>query len=248
MADRPKIVFPGGAIIPDWRIVTTPDANAALGALFDVFIGPKWGSLGAAGDKVHRAVLRSYAASGRAPSALKIADATGMALQEVAASLVSLAGCDLVVLDSAGGVVGAYPFTCHPGEHLVETGGITIGAMCAIDALGIGAMLGQPAIVRSACRYCGHPLVVELSDKGRELHRVDPAGIAIWSGLGYAAGCAASSLCTGQVFFCNTAHREAWCADRSGGRDGIRLSLAEALVVGRAIFEPMRPRPWPPSA
>ncbi|MEI4600265.1 organomercurial lyase, partial [Klebsiella pneumoniae] len=79
---------------------------------------------------------------------------------------------------------------------------------------------------------------------------VEPGAIVVWSGRRYASGCAASSLCTLQAFFCDDDHLAAWCASGPvGADDGIRLCLAEALEVGRAIFAPMRMemRPWLPT-
>jgi hypothetical protein len=40
-------------------------------------------------------------------------------------------------------IVGAYPLTSRKTEHQVHVGGKRVHAMCAIDALGVRAMLGR---------------------------------------------------------------------------------------------------------
>jgi hypothetical protein len=52
------------------------------------------------------------------------------------------------------------------------------------------------------------------------------------------AGCAADTLCTVITFFCSAAHLEAWRSANHPDAAGFRLSLDEAVQVGRAIFGP----------
>lgn len=235
------VAFPGGAIIPDWGAVTTPQAQDALRAIVGAFIGPKWDGLDETESRIHGIVLSGYASGGQAPATADVAAAAGLTMDEADGVLRRLAGRDLLILDAAGRISGAYPFTEGPTEHRVEASGLTMGAMCAIDALGIGAMLERDVVVRSACRQCARPLAIRTRSDGRELDQVEPSGIVVWSGHRYAADCAASSLCTLQAFFCDDAHLEAWCTNSpAAGQDGVRLSLAEALEVGVALFAPMR--------
>ena len=244
----PAVEFPGGVIIPDWGAVTTPQAQNALRAVVEAFIGPKWDGLDETESRIHGIVLSAYAMSGHAPEAADVAAGAGLAIAETDSVLRRLAGRDLLILNAAGRIGGAYPFTDGPTEHHVETGGLSVGAMCAIDALGVGAMLERDITVRSACRQCARALAIHTRSHGRQLDQVEPSGIVVWSGHRYAAGCAASSLCTLQAFFCDDAHLETWRTNSlAAGQDGVRLSLSEALEVGRAIFAPMRMelRPWP---
>ena len=102
-------------------------------------------------------------------------------------------------------------------------------------------LLERDSVIRSACRQCRHALAIHTRRSGRDLDEVQPAGIDVWSGHRYAAGCAASSLCTLQAFFCDDDHLDAWRMSRQvAAGDGIRLSLPETLEIGRAIFAPMR--------
>jgi hypothetical protein len=100
---------------------------------------------------MQQAVLRSFAATGRPPAkeALDRVAADGsLTAQEV---LSALHRGDYVRLDTAGRIVAAYPFSPGPTRHRVTLpGGRTVFAMCAIDALGIPAMLDTDAKIDSA--------------------------------------------------------------------------------------------------
>ncbi|ODT84347.1 MAG: mercuric reductase [Phenylobacterium sp. SCN 70-31] len=182
-------------------------------------------------SRIHGIVLSGYAATGHAPETADVAAAAGLTRDEADGVLRRLAERDLLVLDAAGRISGAYPFTDSPTEHHVAAGG--------------RAMLERDVAVRSACRHCRRPLVIRTRSHGRELDQVEPIGIVVWSGHRYAAGCAASSLCTLQAFFCEDVHLETWRANSpAAGQEGVRLSLAEALEIGVAIFAPMRME-WP---
>src|SRR6266536_1670989 len=57
---------------------------------------------------------------------------------------------------ATGELAGAYPFVANPRGHQVHlTGGLTVQAYCAIDALGIPAMLDQDATITSTTRSPG---------------------------------------------------------------------------------------------
>lgn len=247
-AGWPAVAFPSGVIIPDWGAVTTAPAQEALRAVVEAFIGRKWDGLDETESRIHGIVLSGFALSGHAPETADVAAAAGLSINETDSVLRRLTGRDLLILDAAGQIKGAYPFTDGPTEHHVDAGGFAVSAMCAIDALGVGAMLERDITVRSACRQCARPLAIHTRSHGRALGHVEPSGIVVWSGHRYAAGCAASSLCTLQALFCDVVHLEAWRASASvAAEDGVRLSLSEALEVGRAIFAPMRMemQPWP---
>jgi hypothetical protein len=184
-------------------------------------------------------VLLGYSRIGRAPTPEVVADALDADPTAVAHILARLRSRDLVVIDAAGHVTGAYPFTDRATGHRVALGSREIAANCAIDALGIGAMLDADSVIRSLCGSCGRPVEIVTSGDGQRVPAFSPDRVIVWSGAHAATGCAASSLCTVQLFFCCDEHLHAWRDKTEAGADGIRLSLEEAMQVACALFVPM---------
>jgi len=61
----------------------------------------------------------------------------------------------------------AYPFSAIPTLFVVRVrGGQERYTCCAIDALGIAPMLGQPVEIRSQCHDCGIPLTFSVDPDG----------------------------------------------------------------------------------
>jgi alkylmercury lyase len=65
-----------------------------------------------------------------------------------------------------------------------------------------------------------------------------PSGAAVWYDFAYDAS-AATSCCPAIAFFCSDEHRRQWLNDQMPRRNGIGLTMDEALEVGRAIFSPV---------
>jgi hypothetical protein len=227
--------------LPDWSVVRSEAARQALQAAVDAFdMSRQWVGLEAAEHSIWRAILVAYAATGTAPLTADLPAETKLPPDAIEETLRRLRRRDLVVLDSDGRIVGAYPFTNRATEHQVQVGDQSFTAMCAIDALGIGAMLGTDATVRSACEHCSAPIKITTRDKGQAVGTIAPGPVVVWSGIQYADACAATSLCTVQAFFCSDEHL---AASREDAAHGFRLSIEEALQVGRAIFGPMLRNP-----
>jgi mercuric reductase len=239
-ADESRVaVLRAGVHLPDWSLVQTEAGRQALDAAFRaVDMGRKWSHLNELEDRVWRSVLELYAEDGRAPTLSRLAETVGTEPPAVADSLQNLKRRDLVILGPDGAITGAYPFADHLTEHRVRLGASEVIAMCAVDALGMGAMLGRDAVIQSRCRYCGKAVEITTADRGRALASVLPDSAIVWSGIQYASGCAATSLCTVQAFFCSE-HLRPWRRDAAASARGIRLSLEEGLQVGKAIFVPM---------
>lgn len=234
-----------GVEMPAWSFVTDPAAREALAAgMAAARRAEKWSGLGATEDRVWRAVLLEFAYSGRAPDTVRLASVTGLHGQVVAAVLRTLCGRDLLVLDTEGGTVrvaAAYPFCAWATEHQVRFTGMQmqVGCLCAIDALGAGAMLGRDTEVSSSCRACGAPVRIATRSAGRALRSVTPAGTVVWSGIRYVGGCCATSGCAVKAFFCSDEHLTAWREQADPSGVGFRLSIEAALQVGKALFVPM---------
>lgn len=227
-----------GVHLPDWRVVSAPRARAALAEnLVATGKVARFAALAAPTDAVWRRLLRLHVELGRAPSADEIAGSADLPPAGAAAALADLAARDIIVRDAAGRIVGAYPFSQPATGHLVAIGDRMLNAMCAIDALGIGAMLGRDTAIASSCRRCGAAIGVGTADRGRAVARSFPPGSVVWASTEYAS-CAASSLCRATAFFCQDEHLAAWRTAEGGAPRGHRLSLDEALQFARAIFEP----------
>ncbi len=239
---EPLAITLGGAAFPDWSAVTSDTVRRALGGIFQrQDTSRRWDGLDDDEDRVRRTILYHYLDAGIAPSCHDLAEATGL---DAAAVVERLARRDIVALnDTDRAIAGAYPFTDRQSGHRVHVGATTVNAMCAIDALGIGAMSNLDVTTDSACAGCGAPVQVATRDRGRALEVVSPADAVVWLGLAYEDGCAANSLCRGINFYCSDDHLE---ANVQGDGAGHRLSLGEALEAGRAIFTPMlAPGSWP---
>jgi DNA-binding transcriptional ArsR family regulator len=194
-------------------------------------------------DLVWRTALRLYADFGRAPLIAELATRTGLPPDKVSALLSELERRDLVGLDRESTQVRlAYPFTQAKTEHRVELNGQTLHALCAIDALGTGAMFGTDIAIKSQCRHCGRTVRVRTSDAGRALRSIEPPGSLVWYDFAY-DGSAATSCCPSIVFFCSDFHLEQWRSAQASRRAGVRLAMDEALEVGRAIFGPVLVEP-----
>lgn len=231
-----------GVPMPDWSLVTEPTAREALAASMAVAgRTEKWSGLDAAEDRVWQAVLRGFARSGAAPGAARLAAETGVDEPAVAEVLRALRRRDLVVLDEGGTVVtAAYPFSARETGHRVRLDGLAaVHALCAIDALGMGAMLACDTAIESSCPECGAPIRVATRDKGRVLASATPGAAVVWAGIRYAGGCGATSGCTVKVFFCSDEHLAAWRQRVDPGGIGFRLSVEAALQVGKGLFVPM---------
>ncbi len=240
-AGRLEIAIRPGVTTPDWSVVSSGTVREALGAIFETCDWEqRWAGLDEAEDRTRRAILEAYPRTGHAPSIDELALSTGFAPEQVRDLIAKLAARDMVVLDRDGTTLaGAYPFIDRATEHRMKVGETVLHAMCAIDALGTGAMLGADVAIESACRFCGAPVRIETRDNGAVLEAYAPASAVVWSGIQYSNNCAADSLCTVMAFFCTDEHLQSWRDAQDRGTKGFRLALDEGLQMGKAIFKPL---------
>ncbi len=219
----------------DLAVVSDPLVVNALGTLLtDWRMRKRWDDLPSNFRHLHRVILQGYLDTGHAPSR----ETLGQGFKEVVGpALDDLVARDLILLDG-GEVAGAYPFTSRTSRHSVEIQGRKIAAMCAIDALGAGAMAGQDANVRSRCACCDAPIEIDVTGLGLAIGRVQPAGALVWAGVEPVSGCAADTQCRTMLLFCDQAHLEAWRSANAPDGEGWRLTPAQALQLGAAIFRP----------
>jgi mercuric reductase len=240
-AGRLEITARPGVTTPDWSVVTSGTVHEALGAIFETCDwADRWAGLDEAQDRTRRAILNAYPRIGRAPSINELALSTGIAPDQVHGLIIKLAARDMVVLDpDRATLVGAYPFIDRETEHRVQLDENILHAMCAIDALGAGAMLSTDTVIESVCRSCGVPIRIGTRDRGLSLADNTPIEAVVWTGVQYADRCAADSLCTVMAFFCSDEHLDSWREKQKPTPNGFRLSLEEGLQMGKAIFMPL---------
>lgn len=230
-----------GVLFPDWRKVRSQAAAWTISHLFKTIgIERRWRDYNERHDQVRTAILAGFAKTGHAPSLTQLAESTGLASDTVQGVLQDLKRRDLVVLDAAQTrVLAAYPFAEKETGHRVRSKTGWVNALCAVDALGVGGMLGENTAIRSVCRQCRAPIRIETSNQGAVLTFCDPPSTVVWIGDWYADGCGATSLCTTIAFFCSDSHLGQSRAAARHGTGGRRLSIEEAHQVGLALFGPM---------
>jgi len=237
-----SVLLRPGVAWPMWSCVTDPTARRALEASLDRSRWIEtWAGLDASEDRLWRAILSGFALTGKAQDARSLGAATGLEAAAVAAHLGGLHRRDMLVLDAASqSVSAAYPFCAWESEHRVAiAGGATVHALCAIDALGAGAMLGRDSILESRCRFCNTPVGIATRERGRALGSVAPSAATVWAGQRYADNCSATSSCTLKAFFCSAEHLGAWRQRDDRDCEGFALAPEAALQIGLALFLPL---------
>jgi hypothetical protein len=115
-------------------------------------------------SRVRVAVLDHFAATGRAPRTEELP----FPAPTLAAAYERLAARHVIVLDDAGELRMAAPFSAVPTPFTTTVGdgpdGPTYHGNCIWDALGIVAMLGGTGTVATPCPDCGEPLTVRVED------------------------------------------------------------------------------------
>lgn len=123
------------------------------------WIAPVQGGLRA----VHQRVLSAFAGTGQPPTAAELDEAARPYGATGAEVMSRLHAADFLRLDERGTLSAAYPFSPAPTPHRVQiSGGPQVHAMCAIDALGIAAMVGKDVTVRSADLGTGDPIAITI--------------------------------------------------------------------------------------
>ena len=232
---RPGVSFPG------WTAITSAQARSALNDIIHAFgIERCWRDYSPDEDLCRRTILRAYLDQGRPPTVSQLSTRLGQSESAVGQILLSLKRRDLVLFDEqSASIQGAYPLTERETEHSVRLGEIVVHAMCAIDALGTGRMYRQDAVIESRCRASQQPIRITTTDLGRGLGTVAPDQTVVWSGIRATEGCAADTLCPLMAFFADDAALEGWRTKEHPTVPGYRLSIAEAMETGMAIFGPM---------
>jgi hypothetical protein len=181
-------------------------------------------------------VLRAFAETGRAPRAAVLEQAAAPFGVPAAQVLAELAAEDFLTLDGTGQIVAAYPFSALPtGVEVILPGGVRVAAMCAIDALGIPAMLGADAVIESQDPVSGDPVRVRFHDGAAVW---EPRTAAVFYGARPEMGPSADVCCGYLRFFATRATAEAFAAAHPEAGGEI-LGQSTAQQLGEQIFGPL---------
>lgn len=136
-------------------------------------------ALDALSRTVLRTILEQFVRSGDSVNVDELATLLpAQPRAEVDAAVARLDEKDLIAVRE-GQVIVAYPFAGFPTAFTVvfPEGGERY-AVCAIDALGIPAMLGQPVAIHSHCHHCREPIEIHAGPAGP----LKGADIMVWVG------------------------------------------------------------------
>ncbi|GLV95115.1 MULTISPECIES: alkylmercury lyase family protein [Streptomyces] len=182
---------------------------------------------------VQQAVLRHFAATGHAPQTSVLEAAAAQADRTAAEVLAELDREDFLALDGAGRIRVAYPFSATRTRHRVRLNtGVEVWSMCAIDALGISAMLGQDVVIASSDPVDGRPVTVTCTG-GTTVW--EPAAAVVFVGRRDGVGPAATLCCDALNFFTSHASAEQWQQEHPEVRGQV-VSQARAVEIGEETF------------
>jgi hypothetical protein len=178
-------------------------------------------------------ILRRFASDGRPGSGVVRAAAEQLGLEGEHA-LATLAREDLVHRGADGAIAVAYPFSGRPTAHRVRfPNGHEVDAMCAIDALGIAPMFGQPIEIESRDPVSREAITVRVAPDGATEWSPEAAIVVTGAIRDQADTC--SGCCPVLNFFASPANAERWLSEHQEVR-GTVISLHEAAAAGRAVF------------
>ncbi|MGB6456846.1 MAG: alkylmercury lyase family protein [Streptosporangiaceae bacterium] len=179
---------------------------------------------------VHQAVLAAFTAAGQPPPAAeldRLARRHGSDPDRIRAELT---GADLLAFTAHGEVRAAYPFSPAPTAIRVSwESGPEVYSMCAIDALGMSAMLGRPVIITAAEPGTGRRITVAVDG---DQARWAPATAVVFAGETGEAGCPSADRCCGHINFFTTGRAARAWARGHPEITGTILSRPGALRVG----------------
>jgi len=184
--------------------------------------------------QVHRAVLATFVRTGQPPARGELERLARALGADQGAVLAELAESDVLAFAADGRIRAAYPFSAVATPIQVSwAGGPDAYAMCAIDALGMSAMLGRPVTITAA--EPGTGCVITVRADGDQA-RWDPRTTVVFAGsAGDADRPSADCACSFINFFATAGNARAW-ARRNPEVTGRLLTQEDALRSGVAQF------------
>lgn len=158
----------------------------------------------------------AFVSSGPPPSSDDIDDHIRANQQTPADIRAELWRQDMIVFDESGAVRAAYPLSPMPTEQRVSwSAGPELFAMCAIDALGVSAMLNRPVIIEALEPVPGERVRVKVD---RTVASWEPQTVVVYAGAD-GDGCCPSvdETCSCVNFFTTRAAAEPGAREPSPG-------------------------------
>jgi len=203
--------------------------------------------LSAAGRQLHQAVLTAFIATGQPPTLAELERVARGQGSDPTAALAELAAADIVAVDGGGEIRAAYPFSpVATPIRVTWDGGPRAYAMCAIDALGMSAMLGKPVMVTAAEPETGRSITVAVD--GDEA-RWRPRSAVVFSGAVAVGVGPSADRCCGYINFFKSARAARGWSGRHPDVTGTILRRDGALRLGIEEFGSLlRPAAIDPAA
>lgn len=111
--------------------------------------------------QAHQAVLAAFIRTGQPPARSELEQLARSLGASPEAVLAELAAADVIAFTAGGEIRAAYPFSpVRTPVRVSWPGGPAAYAMCAIDALGMSAMLGHPVTITAAEPDTGRVITV----------------------------------------------------------------------------------------
>lgn len=184
--------------------------------------------------QVHQAVLTAFARTGQPPARGELERLARSLGASPDAILSELAGADAIAVSADGQIRAAYPFSpVRTPIQVAWAGGPATYAMCAIDALGMSAMLGHPVTITAAEPDTGR--IVTVHADGNRARWLPRTAVVFAGSAGDACGPAADRICGYINFFASHRAARAW-ARRHPEVTGRILTRDGALDIGIAEF------------
>ena len=114
---------------------------------------------------VRRATYGLFVELGCAPAPSDVAERLSLTTEEVGGAWQTLHDQHALVLNSAGQIRMANPFSAVPTAHAVRAQGRSWFANCAWDAFGILAALGADGQISTSCPDCGSSIAIRVAKR-----------------------------------------------------------------------------------